>query len=104
MCCGRVLSTLVKTSNKFVQLCKEEESSYRSKETWVMVCNVIWCLCIAIFIINIFICGSYLRAATISANSRSLRRLFVGGLLFKVRRLFEENMVIIINLVLKNQF
>ena len=33
---------------------------------------------IAIFIINIFICGSHSRAATIFANSRSLRRLFEG--------------------------
>ena len=33
----------------------------------------------AIFIMNIFICGSYSRAATTSDNSRSLRRLFKGG-------------------------
>ena len=34
---------------------------------------------IAIFIMNIFICGSYSRAATISTNLRSLRCLFEGG-------------------------
>ena len=34
---------------------------------------------IAIFVVNIFICGSYSRAATISANSQSLRRLFEDG-------------------------
>ena len=36
------------------------------------LCNVILYMHIAIFIMNIFICGSYSRAATISANSQSL--------------------------------
>ena len=40
-----------------------------------MICR----MCIAIFIMSIFICGSYSRAATIYANSRFLRRLFEGG-------------------------
>ena len=34
---------------------------------------------ISIFVMNIFLCASYLKAATISAYSRYLRRLFEGG-------------------------
>ena len=37
----------------------------------------------AIFVMNIFICGSYSRAVSIFANSRSLRRLFKGGYYLK---------------------
>ena len=45
---------------------------------------MIWPIRIAIFVMNIFICGSYQRVATISTNSRSLWRLFEVQHLFKV--------------------
>ena len=50
---------------------RHKRAAKSSKETWVIAlhCNIRY---------EYIICGSYLRAATISANPRSLRHLFEG--------------------------